>query len=71
VTRRDGQPDRATLRRQRSETFWAAHRDAARTPEQRAAVEFDRLRVRARRAVDPAAAWVFVAAEIRKIGDRL
>jgi hypothetical protein len=72
VKRRDGEPDRATLRRQRSETFWADVRAAAaETPRDLALVEWRRLRTRAKQAGDPAAVWLETVDVLRKLGDRL
>jgi hypothetical protein len=68
--RRGGKPTRPELKTQRSETSWSQKRSAARTPHDRACVEWDRLRQKANRQPDPAATWNQIATAIRQLVDQ-
>lgn len=70
-TKRNGQPKRAVLSRQRSTSYLATRVAGIDDPWARATVAWDALRVKVARSADPDAAWALVADELQKIGDRL
>lgn len=73
MKRRDGQPNRAEQREQRSETFWARQRAGASTGGELLAVEFGRLKARINRLPieQQDRTRADVAQKIRQIGDYL